>query len=91
MNMPLKATDMQRIFDVVKVWWFESFRSQLVNGQHALTCNFDARMYAYLSRYVSKLVPEFPVRGVTHLHSHCVVIRRLGLEGLRTVDPAIIE
>ena len=55
----MKASEIQMVLDVVKVWWLVCFQTQLVNGKHAL-CDGADEVIRYVTKYVTKRQPRAP-------------------------------
>ena len=61
----MKASEVQMVLAVVKVWWLVCFQSQLVNGKHALCDGDDMSRPSYeVLRYVSRYCTKWPPRSV---------------------------
>ena len=63
--MPTSAKRFQVVLEIVKDWWEDGMRSNMVNGQFAIE-DIDRQLMRYIFMYTSK--PELQLRGTMHLH-----------------------
>ena len=74
--MTFTAKQFQSILDIVHKWYLQGFRDLLVNGQLALTYDFQRDVELYILKYCAKADlmyyrarQEEQCRGIAHQHT----------------------